>query len=312
MDKLVSKNPLNPLYYLGYGPPDVYSKSQLPPAGTDLNLPPNFGKHQPVFVCLDVEGSCAHPSSHSLAEIGIAVLDTRDVLTLPAGDRGRGWHSKIRKWHIRTEEYRHDRHLHGVLQSHVPWCKGDPGLFAFGASTMIKKSNIRRYLEDWFKNISQRNLRKDETQRRIILLTFASSLEESKLRFHEVGWFINAQEAWDVQKMQFARRLHRQLDKPHVSVRDLLDHTRVAYEQHLFPLNPDVREPRLTEKERNGDRLLHNGGNDAAFELQGMLASLLMTREQHQQSLKDGPDVLPLLPKSWDPAAMVDNSWRFQ
>ena len=58
-----------------------------------------------VFVCVDVE---SFERDHRLiTEIGISTLDTRDLSTLPPGEGGIKWMSKIRARHFRIEEYKH-------------------------------------------------------------------------------------------------------------------------------------------------------------------------------------------------------------
>ena len=68
--------------------------------------PAPFPFHQDVvFVCVDVEAY--ERDRHKITEIGISTLDTRDLQSLPPGDRGGDWMKKIRARHFRITEYGH-------------------------------------------------------------------------------------------------------------------------------------------------------------------------------------------------------------
>lgn len=79
-------------------------------------LPPsaNFHPDQPapfqqegsvVFVCVDVEAY--ERSSKVITEIGIATLDTLDLIDLVPGEGGKNWMEKIRPRHFRINENKH-------------------------------------------------------------------------------------------------------------------------------------------------------------------------------------------------------------
>lgn len=75
-----------------------------------------------VFVCIDIEAN--ERNSSQITEIGIATLDTRDVMSVAPGERGINWMNKIRARHIRIDEYKH------IVNTE--FISGCPGRFEFG------------------------------------------------------------------------------------------------------------------------------------------------------------------------------------
>jgi hypothetical protein len=57
-----------------------------------------------VFVCIDVEAY--ERNQKIITEVGIATLDTADLIGIAPGDGGAGWTSKIRARHFRIQENR--------------------------------------------------------------------------------------------------------------------------------------------------------------------------------------------------------------
>ena len=75
-----------------------------------------------VFIAVDVEAIERPPNP--VSEIGLAILDTRDLQTTPPGLCGRDWWPLIKAFHLRTKEYRGLRNCEFV--------KGCPDAFKFG------------------------------------------------------------------------------------------------------------------------------------------------------------------------------------
>jgi hypothetical protein len=94
----------------------------------DPSFPAPFAfEKSAVFVCVDVESyERAH---YKITEIGIATLDTRDLVGVAPGEDGVAWRQKIKGRHFRINE---NRHL--VNHEFVP---GHPDGFDFGESTFI-------------------------------------------------------------------------------------------------------------------------------------------------------------------------------
>jgi hypothetical protein len=80
-----------------------------------------------VFICVDVESyERAH---HKITEIGVATLDTLDLVGVAPGKDGEEWRKKIKARHFRIQEHRH-------LTNHE-FVHGHPDGFDFGSSTFV-------------------------------------------------------------------------------------------------------------------------------------------------------------------------------
>jgi hypothetical protein len=80
-----------------------------------------------VFICVDVE---SYEKAHNkITEIGVATLDTRDLVGTAPGKDGEDWRVKIKARHFRIIEHR--RYInHEFVQGH-------PDGFEFGESTFV-------------------------------------------------------------------------------------------------------------------------------------------------------------------------------
>lgn len=56
-----------------------------------------------IFFCVDIEALERPPNP--VSEVGIAVLDSKDIRNIPPGACGRNWWPLIRAHHLRTHEY---------------------------------------------------------------------------------------------------------------------------------------------------------------------------------------------------------------
>ncbi|KAI4645459.1 uncharacterized protein J4E78_009369 [Alternaria triticimaculans] len=103
------------------------SSPTLSPA-VDPSQPAPFSFDQSVvFVCVDVESyERAH---HKITEVGVATLDTRELVGVPPGKDGEAWREKIHARHFRIKEHRH------LVNSE--FVAGHPDSFKFGHSTFI-------------------------------------------------------------------------------------------------------------------------------------------------------------------------------
>ncbi|KAF4336018.1 hypothetical protein FBEOM_10151 [Fusarium beomiforme] len=85
-----------------------------------------------VFICVDVEAIERKPNP--VSEIGIAILDTRDIKDVDPKSVGSGWWPMIKTHHLRVYEY-------AGLRNHQ-FVNGCPDAFDFGTSTFPTKSKI--------------------------------------------------------------------------------------------------------------------------------------------------------------------------
>ncbi|RMZ67255.1 qde-2-interacting [Pyrenophora seminiperda CCB06] len=108
----------------------------------DASMPVPFTFDQSmVFVCVDVE---SYERDHNkITEIGVATLDTQDLVGIAPGVDGEAWRELIQARHFRIKEYRH-------LVNH-DFVKGCPDSFRFGESTVIPLGQARNHVADCFR-----------------------------------------------------------------------------------------------------------------------------------------------------------------
>ncbi|RYP47780.1 hypothetical protein DL768_006189 [Monosporascus sp. mg162] len=120
--------------YLGLRPRAAYA-SQLGSAASGWNpgKPAPFIKDSSVrFVCVDVEAY--EWNADLVTEVGLAVLDTDDIMDVAPGEDGENWLSEIETFHFRTKEYYY------LVNSQ--FVKGCPDSFAFGNSDFVPLKDI--------------------------------------------------------------------------------------------------------------------------------------------------------------------------
>lgn len=93
-----------------------------------------------VFVCVDVESyERAH---HKITEVGVATLDTRDLVGVVPGFDGEEWRNHIRARHFRINEYKH------LVNS--DFVSGYPDKFRFGESTFVPLEDAAQHVASCF------------------------------------------------------------------------------------------------------------------------------------------------------------------
>lgn len=75
-----------------------------------------------IFVCIDCEAYEHHQPY--VTELGVAVLDTRDIAGVLPGENGEGWIAKMRYAHFRPVEY--------AMKVNRRFVQGAEDRFAFG------------------------------------------------------------------------------------------------------------------------------------------------------------------------------------
>ncbi|KAF1970212.1 hypothetical protein BU23DRAFT_474851 [Bimuria novae-zelandiae CBS 107.79] len=130
--------------YLGLRPTVIDGGNATgPPPAIDVSLSVPFAfDHSVVFVCVDVE---AYEKDHTkITEVGIATLDTRDLVELTPGKDGENWRSLIRARHFRISDY-----AHLVNSEYVSGC---PGSFFFGQSEFVSLEDAREAVVSCFQS----------------------------------------------------------------------------------------------------------------------------------------------------------------
>ncbi|KAI0098971.1 hypothetical protein F4776DRAFT_658389 [Hypoxylon sp. NC0597] len=122
--------------YLGLRNPTVFNfDSNSSMEGWHVNmLVPFRTKESARFICVDVEAW--ERGMHDITEVGLAVLDTHDILNVPPGTDGRDWFPLIRSYHFIIRE-----HINKVNCRYLHGC---PHLFNFGNSEFVYSRDISR------------------------------------------------------------------------------------------------------------------------------------------------------------------------
>ncbi|KAG8665655.1 hypothetical protein FPOAC2_10733 [Fusarium poae] len=96
--------------------------------------------HDIVFICVDVEAIERRPNP--ISEVGISILDTRDIKGVHPKDVGRGWWPMVKTHHLRVREYAGLRNYQFV--------KGCPDKFDFGKSIFPQKAKLQETIMSIF------------------------------------------------------------------------------------------------------------------------------------------------------------------
>lgn len=200
-----------------------------------------------VFVCVDCE-AFEHVQS-KITEIGVAVLDTRDIATLDNRADRDAWMSKMKYAHFRPVEY--------ATLKNKTFVKGCPEQFNFGSTTWVNLKDVRHVLQRAFRNpkleqAAMLSSALSEPGRNVVFVAHGASNDSAYMK--QVGFSLNADA--DICYTLDTQVLAGGTKKNQVSLRRLL------LSLGLEPVN------------------LHNAGNDAAYTLQAMIAMALKDHEQ--------------------------------
>ncbi|KAI1170734.1 hypothetical protein F4777DRAFT_591732 [Nemania sp. FL0916] len=115
----------------------LMSSGSLVATNWNVLKPAPFESKETVrFVCVDVEAD--ELAAKVITEIGLAILDTKDIAHLAPGEGGQNWFSRIKAYHLRVEE-----HKHVVNSKYVQGC---PNSFNFGRSVIVPQQDIYKAL----------------------------------------------------------------------------------------------------------------------------------------------------------------------
>ncbi|KAK5636688.1 hypothetical protein RRF57_012400 [Xylaria bambusicola] len=211
--------------------------SHVAPNGSKPHQPWNIWKPAPFkaresvrFVCVDIEAY--EKDDRTITEVGLAILDTEDLIDTSPGENGEGWHSLIQPYHLRTHEHRY------LVNSE--YLQGCPDAFNFGESQFVPLKEIHEVVG---KIIGDKE---SGDQRPVIIVGHEI---QADLKFLlKIGY-----NPWS-----------EPLIIDEVDTRDLFQRIRRS---------TDIRglETMCTELGIFGKNY-HNGGNDAVYTLQAMIA----------------------------------------
>lgn len=119
------------------------------PVWKSVQLAPSFDEpapyvflNEPVFISVDVE--CNERCHSQITEVGLSILDTRDLAGTAPGQEAVNWTSRIKSRHLRVVEYGHI-----INHDFVPGC---PGRFEFGGSEWVKLEDMPSAVDNCFRS----------------------------------------------------------------------------------------------------------------------------------------------------------------
>lgn len=222
------------------------SKPELVLVQQMLGLLPSAGSKQfiedAVFVCIDCEAF--EHAQKKITEVGIAVLDTRDVADLHRDDDEQKWFFRMKYAHYRPVEYASLRN-----KTHITGC---PEKFSFGPSTWVKRTDLRTILQRVFRYPTQLqqaahlDVGLSDADRNVVFVAHGATNDTAYLK--QVGFDLSAganiARTCDTQKIAGSKK------RP------------VSLQRLLLSLGHEGVN-------------LHNAGNDAAYTLQSLVVMAL-------------------------------------
>jgi len=92
---------------------------------------------EPVLISIDFEAW--EKNNSYITEVGLAVLDTKDIVKIAPGQGAKNWIEKIRPLHFRVKE--------NLAMVNSEFVAGQPENFNFGQSEILSKSDIKEKLQ---------------------------------------------------------------------------------------------------------------------------------------------------------------------
>ncbi|PSK56448.1 hypothetical protein B9Z65_6072 [Elsinoe australis] len=293
------------LSYFGLAPREHVEKIGLQPRWAfpvdsildiDLDQPAPYPfADDVIFLCIDVERDCS--GEHNLTEIGWSTLDTRDLRNTPPGDRGSGWHRFIKTDHVRITEYLHPG------TNCARWCRAkslaNGHNFGFGLTKYKTRDEAIRYVKGKFDNLRVDRPASGPTHvprslprppnRKIVFVAWDKSMEEKTVDELGLGWLGRCIDLYDVQTFPaakfFAQSVFPSQDRRNkVGLKKFTE--RIGIVTSLVRGVTNMKDGSV-RRDPPID-LLHNGGNDSAFEMQALLAGICLNNAQCDLLERDG------------------------
>ena len=238
------------------------------PVDTQQSL---FPTQDVVLVCIDCEAY--DRDQLKITEVGVAVLDTRDIAgEPPSRENAEKWLSKIKYAHYRLME-----HSHLVNRTFV---KGRERFFNFGTTAWINLDDAHPILRRIFRDpvrLSQSadfNVPIDDAGRNVVFVAHGASKDGAFLK--ELGF--SFLEVPNVVGTLDTQRLGLGSPTESVGLRRLLNSLAIQHSN------------------------LHNGGNDAAYTLQAVMVLALIDHEHPGQPIDVSE---PAAPHIWAGSAQA-------
>jgi hypothetical protein len=223
----------------------------IPPIEHNEPVPYPF-ESSPIFVCIDVEAY--ERSSKIITEIGVATLDTLDLVGVAPGVSGKNWQQKIRARHFRIKE--HKSYRNGEFVSDAA------DQFEFGESEFIALEDAPAIIASCFKHPFSKPEEEEEDAGHGLKVN-EGSLEEPKRNIIFVAHDVNS----DIQFL-------RQVGYDPLNLSNLIEtlDTALLYRAHKRDPNAKAVGNILCDFDFVGWNL-HNAGNDAVYTMWILLAT---------------------------------------
>ena len=200
-----------------------------------------------VFICIDCEAFEFVQSK--ITEIGVAVLDTKDIQAIEPGKNAAAWLAKMQHAHYRPVQY-----SQFVNRRHVKGCEAS---FNFGASTWINLADSGTVLDRIFSDpaalVQAADFEVDLPKQRRNIIFVGHGLNNDKTFLNQLGF-----------PLASVTSIARDMDTQIIAGRT--KKTQVALQRLLLSLELQPVN-------------LHNGGNDAAYTLQALILMAVKDRE---------------------------------
>lgn len=203
----------------------------------------------------NLQASMTHPDSYAVlvsvdceafefvqefvTEIGVSILDTRDIIGVEPGLEGENWICKIKSRHFRTKEHKNRRN-----KRHVQGC---PDNFLFGQSEWISEKDAAEVLEQCFRQSSTRPEASSNSPCKVVFVGHNASADEEYLA--ALGFNVSKEVVDVIDSEAMAMAVFRETNQP--SLGKLLLRYGISGEH------------------------FHNAGNDANYTLQLAIAMAL-------------------------------------
>ncbi|KAI1313652.1 hypothetical protein F5Y03DRAFT_389951 [Xylaria venustula] len=219
----------------------------------DVLKPAPFEPRESVrFICVDIEAY--EKDTRVVTEIGLAVLDTEDLINTCPGERGENWFSLVQAYHFRIQE-----RCYMVNSEYVQGC---PEAFNFGESQIVSIKHINKIIGEIIGD------EKSEDQRPVIIV--GHQIEQDLKYLMRINY-----NAWsaslivdEIDTQQMFRRIER---NPNA--------------RGLATMCAELGIP--------GNNF-HNGGNDAVYTLRAMITMAIKQKvegsDRDEQSFTPGTD----------------------
>ncbi|KAB2571678.1 putative RNA-binding protein RbpB [Lasiodiplodia theobromae] len=248
---------------------------KLPPVDAEKPAPFLFDKNV-IFISVDIEAFELDTSK--ITEVGVATLDVLDIIDVPPGKDAKNWFDKIRARHFRIHE-----HAHLENYRHVSGCAGS---FEFGTSEFVRLAEAPSIVASCFRPPFSAELTPAESQR----LWSANGDESSSAAQHDDPSVVNADGKRNLifvghdpnQDVKFLQKLgYNPLNLSNLL--EIID-TKLLHQHWKRDPQGTSLGKILADLDIVGWKL-HNGGNDAVYTLQALLA--LAVRESTVRGTKE-------------------------